>query len=89
MDLMALRETGRCQAVLLAFMGCIIRVVCVQRQPERGTELPRLRRHHGRVEGQKTVSKCSIAPCFVCEAWDAGEQSGALLRRKCAADEPL
>ena len=86
---MALRETGRWLAVLLVFMGCIIRVVCAQRQPERGTEIPRLRRHHGRVEGRKTVSKCSIAPCFVCEAWDAGEQSGALLRRKCAADEPL
>ena len=86
---MALRETGRCLAVLLVFMGDIIRVVSVQRQPERGTELPRLRCLSGRVEGQKIVSKCSIAPCFVCEAWDAGEQSGALLRRKCAADEPL
>ena len=87
---MALRETGRWLAVLLVFMGCIIRVVCAQRQLERGTELPRLRRHHGRVEGRKTRFKVfQIAPCCVCEAWDAGEQSGALLRRKCAADEPL
>ena len=86
---MALRETGRCLAVLLVFMGCIIRVVCVQRQLERGTEVPRLRRVHGRVEGRNIVSKCSKMPLFLSEAWDAEEQSGALLRRKCAAGEPL
>ena len=51
--------------------------------------LPRLRRLHGRVEGRRIVSKRSKMPLFLSEAWDAEEQSGVLLRRKCAADEPL